>query len=480
MEMRQETDYVTHHIQKVIGVFAAMYNFQKYLTRKGHKVIYYQINDEANTQSLQKNIEQLVVQQAFTRFEYLLPDEYRLDEELKHLCRRLDISSAVYDTEHFITTRNELATLFEGKKTFLMESFYRTMRKKHQVLMQGSNPYGGTWNYDHNNRQHYQGEVSIPAFLDFKHNYSSIETEIVKAGVKTIGEANAENFGWPTTRKEGLQLIDYFITHLLPYFGKYQDAMHTTNWHLFHSRVSFALNIKLISPLELIRKVEAFFYKHPGHASIEQVEGYIRQVLGWREYMRGIYWAKMPGFKNLNYFNHKNKLPDWFWSGHTKLNCAKHTIHQSLKYAYAHHIQRLMVTGNFALLAQIDPDAVDEWYLGIYIDAFEWVEITNTRGMSQFADGGIVGSKPYVSSATYIHKMSNYCKTCFYDKTKKAGERACPFNSLYWLFYDTNRSKLQHNPRVSMMYRVWDKMTDETKQAILAQAKSYLNNLNQL
>jgi deoxyribodipyrimidine photolyase-related protein len=220
--------------------------------------------------------------------------------------------------------------------------------------------------------------------------------------------------------------------------------------------------------------------KRPNEISISQIEGFVRQILGWREYMRGIYWAKMPEYSQLNFFNHQAKLPEWFWTAQTKMNCLHHAIKQSLDYAYAHHIQRLMITGNFALLAGIHPDEVDKWYLGIYIDAIEWVEITNTRGMSQFADGGIVGTKPYVSSAAYIDKMSNYCQNCFYDKSKKVGEKACPFNSLYWNFYDSNRKLLEKNPRIGMMYKVWDKMQSDTKVEILHQAEKYLNEIESL
>lgn len=480
MEVRQETDYVVHHIQKVVAIFAAMYNFVNYLRKNQHQVIYLQINDKDNLQDVAKNLIALINKHQFKKFEYQLPDEYRVDSYLKNLCKTLNIQTSVCDTEHFITTREELKLLFENKKTYLLETFYRTLRKKHSVLMQGDKPFGGDWNYDIENRKTYKGEVKIPEFLDFKHNYRDIENEIKLANVLTIGKINSSSFQWPTTQEEAKQLLDYFIKYFLPYFGKFQDAMHTQNWHLFHSRLSFAMNIKLISPMQVIRCVENVFIQQKTTADIAQVEGFIRQILGWREYMRGIYWAKMPDYARLNYFNCTEKLPEWYWTGNTKMNCLKHTITQSLEHAYAHHIQRLMITGNFALLAQVNPDEVDAWYLGIYIDAFEWVEITNTRGMSQFADGGIVGTKPYISSAAYIDKMSNYCKMCHYDKTVKFGTRACPFNSLYWNFYETNRSLLAKNPRIGMMYNVLDKMDTATKQQIFKQAEMYLENINSL
>ena len=236
----------------------------------------------------------------------------------------------------------------------------------------------------------------------------------------------------------------------------------------------------MISPKEIIDRAIQEWEKRSDEIEYNQLEGFVRQIIGWREYMRGVYWLKMPEYASLNFFNHTEKLPNWFWTGKTKMNCLKDTITQSLEYAYAHHIQRLMITGNFALLAGVHPDEIDAWYLGIYIDAIEWVEITNTRGMSQFADGGIVGTKPYVSSASYIDKMSHYCGSCFYKKALKIGEKACPFNSLYWNFYDKNEDKLSKNPRIGMMYNVWRKMKPEEKVSLLEQADYYLKNINSL
>jgi len=240
------------------------------------------------------------------------------------------------------------------------------------------------------------------------------------------------------------------------------------------------MNVKMISPREVIGAAVEAWKADSERITFNQLEGFVRQIIGWREFMRGVYWAKMPEYASLNYFEHNASLPEWFWDGKTKMNCLKHAIGQSLDHAYAHHIQRLMVTGNFALLAGVHPDEVDKWYLGIYIDALDWVEITNTRGMSQFADGGIVGTKPYVSSATYIHKMSDYCNTCFYNKSKKVGERSCPFNSLYWNFYDRHAEKLQRNPRIGMMYKVWERMAPDQKADVLEQAEFYLSNINEL
>jgi deoxyribodipyrimidine photolyase-related protein len=480
IELKQESEYVTHHIQKIIVFFSSMFNFVHYLKKNGHNVIYIKINDSENKATLADNLKYQIEKHQFQKFEYLLPDEYRLDEQLKKITHSLIIPSEVFDTEHFFTNRNELNDFFKNKKNYLLENFYRHLRKKFNILMQGDEPIGNQWNFDSSNRNAYKGKDIIPEPFSFNHDYTSILNEIKKSGIKFIGEVNEKNFSWPTSRKQSLQLMHYFNQHLLPLFGKYQDAMHTDYWSLFHSRLSFSMNIKMISPKEVIESAIIEWQKRKDEIGIEQIEGYVRQILGWREYMRGIYWAKMPEYATLNYFQNKLKLPKWFWTGETKMNCMKHAINQSLEYAYAHHIQRLMVTGNFALLSGIDPDEVDKWYLGIYIDAIEWVEITNTRGMSQFADGGIVGSKPYVSSANYIDKMSNYCKNCYYDKSTKTNKNACPFNSLYWLFYETHREKLSRNPRIGMMYKVLDKFTSADKEAIFNKAINYINSIENL
>lgn len=479
MELRQETDYVLHHSQKIIGFFAAMYNYAAYLRKKGHNVIHLKINDELNKQSLTKNINHFISQLKIDKFEYQLPDEYRLDKELNDFCQKLKIAYSVHDTEHFMTTRDELRNFFKGKQSYLMENFYRYMRKKHEILMDGNKPVGGEWNYDKENRGVYKGEDRIPEIVSGKHDYSDIWEEIKKAGISSFGADHAKEFAWPTTRSESLEILEHFIEKCLKNFGKYQDAMHTQFAYLFHSRLSFALNTKMISPKEVIIHIEQAWRKNPEQININSAEGFIRQILGWREYMRGVYWAQMPGYETLNYFKNKNKLPGWFWTGNTKMNCLKNCITQSLDTAYAHHIQRLMITGNFALLAGIDPKEVDAWYLGIYIDAIEWVEITNTRGMSQFADGGIVGTKPYVSSATYINKMSNYCKNCHYNYKTKTGDRACPFNSLYWNFYDKHRDKLGNNFRTKITYMQMEKMGTELAN-IIEQANNYLKTIEKI
>jgi len=447
---------------------------------KNHKVIYIHLNDGNNLQSFEWNLNAIINQHNFTNFEYQWPDEYRLDSLLKNYCNQLSIEYSVVDTEHFFSRREELGTFFEGKKMLLMESFYRAMRKKHNVLMEGDNPKTGQWNYDNDNRKKLPKEHKPTPPLVFDNDVSQIVSELKTTDVLTIGSIDEKHFVWPINRTQSLTLLDFFVTECLPLFGSYQDAMTPNEWSLYHSRLSFSMNLKMISPKEVIDRAIQEWENRQQEIEYHQLEGFVRQIIGWREYMRGIYWMKMPEYASLNFFENTEKLPDWFWTGNTKMNCLKDAVSQSLNYAYAHHIQRLMITGNFALLAGVHPDEVDAWYLGIYIDAIEWVEITNTRGMSQFADGGIVGTKPYVSSATYIDKMSHYCGSCYYDKKKKTGDKACPFNSLYWNFYDKNEAKLSKNPRIGMMYNVWKKMNPEDKISLLEQADFYLKNINNL
>jgi deoxyribodipyrimidine photolyase-related protein len=479
MEVRQETDYVRHHIQKVVAIFMAMRAFAQQLRSQGHQVHYISLDDPQNKQRINENILAVLSAHKADKFEYQEPDEYRLDQELSIFCKSLSIASTCCSTEHFFTTRNALADFFKGKKTFLMESFYRNMRKQTGILMQDDQPEGEKWNYDHDNR-HTFSAVLPPPVKEFEHDASEIVELLKTHQVDTIGKIENNVNIWPVNRTEALAVLIHFVTELLPSFGTYQDMMSTDHAYLYHSRLSFALNIKMITPHEVVDAALTQYRKQPETISLAQVEGFVRQILGWREYMRGIYWAAMPEFATHNYFNHHRKLPSWFWTGETKMNCLRHAIRQSLNLGYAHHIQRLMITGNFALLVGIHPDETDQWYLGIYIDAFEWVEITNTRGMSQYADGGIVGSKPYCSSGAYISKMSNYCKSCSYSVKEKTGAHACPFNSLYWHFHVRNRSTLERNPRIGMVYRTWDKMNADHQRLLLDQATQYLNTIESL
>ena len=477
MEMRQETDYAPHHIQKVIAFFGAMRNFAESLKQMGHQLLYFTLDDLENKQELTANLNQIITAHKINCFEYQEPDEIRIDEQLKAFCKTLSIPHQCVSSAHFMTSREELSNFFKGKKQLIMEFFYRHMRKKFDILMQGNQPEGGQWNFDKNNRKKWKGKPAIPqAYLPQQQLLKSLNQLLLKNNVKTIGQFNENQFYFPLKREEALRQLDYFCEHLLCCFGDYQDASHTEEINLFHSRLSFALNVKMISPLEVVEKTINHYHQNKETIALSQVEGFVRQIIGWREYMRGIYWQEMPGYKKLNKLDNKNTLPDFYWTGKTQMNCLHHSVSNSLENSYAHHIQRLMILGNFALLAQVNPDAVDEWFLGVYADAIEWVQLPNTRGMSQWADGGIVATKPYVSSAAYIHKMSNYCDSCSYDKSKRIGANACPFNSLYWNFLDDKKTYFKTNNRMAMMLRLLEKMPAEELAELKVKAKSILAN----
>jgi deoxyribodipyrimidine photolyase-related protein len=480
MEVHSETSYVTHHIQKIIAFFLAMRQFAEELRAKGFRVRYLRLDDSDNKQSFSANVQTLLASGSYSAFQYQHADEYRVLQELRELCNGIALPHTEFSTEHFLTEPELFKSVFKGHKRFTMEHFYREVRRQENFLMEDGEPLGGRWNFDAENRNKLPKGVSVPPPLEFSKDVSDIVSLLERQGVRSIGSVDPKHFTWPTTRAESLELLDYFCAHLLPSFGAYQDAMHTDHRFLFHSRLSFSMNVKLISPREVIEAAIATFKKSQDTISLSQIEGFVRQIAGWREFMRGIYWTQMPNYKALNFLNATRPLPHYFWDGNTKMNCVKHSVKQSLEESYAHHIQRLMVTGNFSILAGINPDEVDAWYLGIYADALEWVQLPNTRGMSQFADGGIVGTKPYNSSAQYINKMSNYCSGCFYNYKEKFGERGCPFNTLYWDFLLRNRDKLEKNPRIGMGYQLLAKMSDKDKREITDKAAGILQSIEEL
>ena len=478
MEVKEETSYVLHHAQKIIATFAAMRFFAEQLQQKGFEVIYFKINDKQNKQSFYQNINKTIKEKNIGELQYLEPDEYRLSTELKKLESIENIKVESVDTEHFLVPKLYAKDFFFEKKHWRMEEFYRHMRKKFSILMEGEKPIGGKWNYDVDNRKRWDGSPSSTQDFRPSHNHEKIFLEINDENIEYFGESQATDFRWPISRDESIELLENFIEKDLLYFGDFQDALHDENWRLFHSFLSFSLNTKMLSPIEVIKKAEDAYNKKD--LPLTSTEGFIRQILGWREYIRGVYWANMPGYDQHNFFEHKNKLPEWYWTGKTDMRCLSQSISQSLTNAYAHHIQRLMVIGNFSLLAGINPKEVHQWYLGIYIDAYEWVELPNTLGMSQFADGGMLATKPYVSSASYINKMSNYCAKCKYNFKEKVGENACPFNSLYWNFFDRHQDKLSKNPRLGIVNSQLKKMNPTQKEQINKKAEFYLKNLNTL
>ncbi len=482
-ELHQEATYTKHHIQKVCAFFLAMQGFADALKKAGHQVMHLTLDDTKKHQDLSTLINAVCAERKADKFEYQRPDEYRLITQLRNI--EIDgVAITEHDTEHFYLPFAEVPDYFSPDTGHRMETFYRKMRKRFDVMMAGDQPWGEQWNYDANNRNKLKKDdlAEIPAPLLFNNNVNEIKKRIESHAIPTIGQLDGD-LNWPVTRQQANELLEFFCSTLLPKFGTFQDAMTHKSphaWSLYHSRLSFALNAKIISPKAVVDRAVTEYCARKDDIDLAQIEGFVRQIIGWREFIRGIYWANMPNYAEQNALQAIRELPDFFWNGDTKMNCMKSAIDQSLQHAYAHHIQRLMVTGNFCLLAGIDPKQVDEWYLGIYIDAIEWVEMPNTRGMCQFADGGLVASKPYTASGAYINRMSDYCSGCYYKVKEKTGETACPFNSLYWHFMHRHRDRFGNNPRIGMVYRNLDKMDEDTCNDILSHADDLLNSLNTL
>ena len=479
MEVRQETDYVLHHAQKILAVFAAMRSNAEGLRQQGHRVHYIDINDPGNRPTIAENLVGVLACFGARRFEYQWPDEWRLDQQLRTFQAPGVDTVLGASTEHFYTQRTDVAALFAPGKPWLMERFYRKMRVQHRVLMDPTGqPEGGRWNFDADNRKAWPGWPQEPPDPRHRHDHRALWAEIEAAGVASFGEPQAHGLPWPVNREQALEQLAAFVEQGLPYFGDYQDALSSRANRLFHSLLSFALNVKLLHPREVVDAAEQAY--RTGAAPLAAVEGFVRQIVGWREYVRGFYWAHMPGYEQSNVLGHTAPLPVWFWTGQTQMRCVAHAITQSLEQAHAHHIQRLMVIGNFALLAGLDPAAVHRWYLGVYVDAFEWVELPNTVGMSQHADGGLMATKPYVSSAAYIDRMGDLCKGCAYDKKQRTGDRACPFNALYWDFFDRHAGRFAGNPRLAMVYRQLERMGADARSAFATQAQAYRDDLDRL
>ena len=480
MEVKEEASYAPHHIQKIIGFFLAMREFSRELNDRNFMVRYINLDTASNKHSLASNVEEIVSSGRYSAFEYQQPDEYRVAQAMELLAQRLPVATKKFDTEHFLTTPEQFQSVFKGHQRYVMELFYREVRRSTGFLMQNGKPIGERWNFDSENRKKLPAGVKPPPAIEFPRDVSDIVSMLTQENVQSIGTVDPTRFTWAVSRDDAQQALQYFCDHLLPEFGSYQDAMTTEHRTLFHSKLSFALNVKLISPREVIEAAIKTWEKNPERVSIEQIEGFVRQIAGWREFMRGVYWTHMPEYKRLNFFKAERPLPHYFWDADTKMNCVRQSVQQSLDDSYAHHIQRLMVTGNFAVMTGINPDEIDAWYLGIYADAVEWVQLPNTRGMSQFADGGIVGTNPYTSSAQYINKMSNYCSKCFYNYKEKFGERGCPFNTLYWDFLIRNQEKLEKNPRIGMGYQLLKKMPAKDKAAIREKSEEILYNIEKL
>ena len=471
-EVIEEGTYVPHHPQKIALVLAAMRKFAQSLQAEGWQVAYSRLDDPQTGPSIGAELLRRAAEVGATEVIATRPGEWRLIAALDGL----PLPVHLLPDDRFVCAQPEFEIWAAERKQLRMEYFYRDMRRKTGLMMDGDKPAGGQWNYDHDNRK--------PATADlFRTPPLRFAPDAVTEAVLTLVEARfSGNFGtlrpfrWATDRAGALQALDHFIVHALPTFGDYQDAMLMGDPVLSHSLLSPYLNTGLLLPLEVCQRAEDAW--RAGLVPINAAEGFIRQIIGWREFVRGIYFLHGPGYTAQNALGHSRDLPPVYWGAASKMNCMTHAVAQTRDMAYAHHIQRLMVTGNFALLAGVDPAHVHAWYLAVYIDAYEWVEAPNTIGMSQHADGGVLGSKPYVSSGAYIDRMSDYCKSCAYSVKEKSGPDACPFNLLYWHFLTRHRDRFAGNPRMAQMYRVWDKMADDHKTRVITDADAFLSALD--
>lgn len=473
-EVQAEAVYVRHHPQKIALVFAAMRKFAAELEQRGFRVRYVQLDDPANTGSLQTEIERAFAELQPGRVVMTEPAEWRLKAAIPGWSARLGLAIEVLEDDRFLVSHADFRRWADGRKTLRMEYFYREQRRRHGILLDADGgPVGGSWNFDAANRRRYDAAAPLPAVMGFPPDAETVAVmELVQA---RFGHhfGDLAGFDWAVTREQAKAGFEHFLRVGLPAFGDYQDAMLRDSEVLFHARISAALNIGLLDPLEVCRRVEAEYRQ--GRVPLNAAEGFIRQILGWREFIRGIYWLHMPDYATRNVLDAQRHLPEFFWGGATDLHCIARVIDQTRRSAYAHHIQRLMVTGNFALLAGVHPEEVCDWYLAVYADAFEWVELPNTLGMALHADGGVVGSKPYCASGAYVERMSDYCRDCRYDTRQRSGSEACPFNYLYWDFLMRHEQRLRANPRMAMSYRNLDRITGSERVAIQSSAQAFLD-----
>jgi deoxyribodipyrimidine photolyase-related protein len=474
-EVRAECTYVRHHQQKIVLVLSAMRHFAAELRARGVRVAYVALDDPANTHSLQGEMLRAVAQWRPARIVVTEAAEWRLTEDMRHWHEAAGLEVEIRDDTRFLSRRQDFFAWAHGKRSLRMEFFYRDMRRRSGLLMDGDAPVGGKWNYDPENRKSLPRGIAVPEAPGFAPD------AITRTVMALVGQEFGDHFGdlaafaWPVTAADAQVALAAFVRDRLPCFGDWQDAMKTGQWALFHALISTSLNIGLLEPMAVCRAAEAAFAA--GHVPLNAAEGFIRQILGWREFIRGIYWLHMPDYGTRNALGATRRLPGFYWSGETAMNCIHQVVRDTASHAYAHHIQRLMIMGNFALLAGLDPDEVDEWYMIVYADAYQWVEMPNTRGMALFADGGIVGSKPYAASGAYINRMSDYCAGCAYDVKDAVGERACPFNYLYWDFMARNRETLGGNNRLAMPMRTLERMDPARVLAMRGRAATFLDGL---
>jgi len=475
-EVMEEATYVRHNRHKIALLFSAMRHFAQALRAKGFQVAYYGL--DASLPNLLAACEQATREWQCQALHICEPGEHRLMAHMADWAEALALPVQQLEDTRFLSSRSDFSSWAEGRKQLRMEYFYREMRKRYGLLMDADQPEGGKWNYDADNRTGWRGQCDIPARPEPE------LSDLTRGVIELVGQAfpdspgDLSTFRWAVTHEAAQAELDWFCEHALPHFGTYQDALAESSPWLFHGLISMYLNCGLLEPLAVCEQVEAAYRR--GHCSLSAAEGFIRQILGWREYVRGLYWHHMPDYKSRNALSATRPLPDWFWTGDTQMRCLSQALKQSLDLGYAHHIQRLMVIGNFALIAGLDVESVCDWYLGVYIDAYEWVELPNTLGMALFADGGIMASKPYAASGKYIQKQGDHCKSCRYDPKKVTGEGACPYNGLYWHFIDRHNELLSQNPRMGLIMGGWRKRADADRESVLQWADQTLGQLEAL
>ena len=475
-EVREEATYVRHNRHKIALLFSAMRHFAQALSERGYRVEYARF--EEGLPSLLAACERALAQCSYQRLLICEPGEYRLLEQMQGWSDVLGVPVEILEDSRFLSSRRDFSDWASGRKQLRMEYFYRDMRKRYSLLMDAAQPEGGKWNYDAENRTGWRSQCDIPVrpqpVLD------EVTREVIECVASHFPDhpGDLSTFRWAVTHEAAQSELDWFCEHALPAFGTYQDALAEESPWLFHGLISMYLNCGLLEPLAVCEQVESAYRR--GHCSLSAAEGFIRQVLGWREYVRGLYWHHMPDYRERNALSADRPLPEWFWTGDTEMRCLSQALQQSLELGYAHHIQRLMVIGNFALIAGLSVSEVCDWYLGVYLDAYEWVELPNTLGMALFADGGIMASKPYAASGKYIQKQGNHCKTCRYDPKRVTGEDACPYNSLYWHFIDRHNGLLSQNPRMGLILGGWRKRADDDREAVLKWADHTLERIETL
>ena len=470
-EVAQESTHVPSAKQRIALFLSAMRHHAQQLRDGGWPVDYRRLEDPENNGTLAAELTAAIARHRPQALVMTAPGDWRVLQQLRAVAQSSGLTLDIREDRHFFSTVREFAEHARGRKQLRLEYWYRELRKRHGILMQDGEPAGGQWNFDADNRQSFgrEGPGSVPARTTFTPD--DITREVIDLVKTRFAQhpGTLDSFAWPVTREQALKSLKAFIDERLAFFGAHQDAMWEGQAWLYHSHLAAALNLKLLNPREVVQAAEQAWLQ--GRADLASVEGFIRQILGWREYVRGIYWLNMPRYLELNELDAQQPLPDFFWHGRTEMACLRDAITQTLEHGYAHHIQRLMITGLYALLLGVKPQAVHEWYLSVYVDAVEWVELPNTLGMSQFADGGLMASKPYAASGKYIQRMSNHCRGCRFDPAQSTGETACPYTTLYWDFLIRHEARLSRNTRMVMQLKNLARLGPEQRQAIQAQAQ---------